>query len=657
MCGITGIVWNHPSKRLSKSEVEWMTDAVEHRGPDGQGICWKEYANGCGFALGHRRLAIIDVATGRQPMAHADGSVYVTFNGEIYNYVELRQSLEQQGCVFRTHSDTETILHAYDRYGEKFVDHLRGMFAIGLWDSRLQKLILTRDRLGQKPLVFCRQSDRILFASEIKSLRRVSGIGTDIRPEAIDQYLRYGYIPHPWTAYQGIEKLPPAHIGIYQNGSWNIHRYWHPQLTTDDRISMQDACDRVRQEMEVAVRLRMRSDVPMGAFLSGGMDSSVVLGLMQQHTSSPVQTFTVNFFKDNSQEDLQAEKIATRLGTDHRQLTLEPSAIDSLDRLVTCFDEPFADSSAIATYFLSQWTSNHVRVVMTGDGGDELFSGYARYETIDRLGRFDRLPRMLKKLLTSVWVDWIPSQHPESLISKLQHRLRILREDPHARYSHWVNIFSRYQRESLYHPDYLQSGDFQENDRFLIDILKEYSGEHPAIRSMRADLHSYLPCDILAKVDITSMAHGLEGRSPFLDHELVEAVGQFPYSVLHQRGCVKPLLAKTFDRFIPPEMMRRQKVGFQLPAKFWLHPDFQCRANDLLRSQDSFCSRYLRSDVLTTILDEHASAHVNHGERLWSLVFLESWARRSSEETSRAPSPEGLSLRTNPAPASTLIDK
>jgi asparagine synthase (glutamine-hydrolysing) len=634
-----------------------MTDAVEHRGPDGQGICWKEYANGCGFAMGHRRLAIIDVAAGGQPMANANGSVHVTFNGEIYNYRELRQSLEQQGCLFRTHSDTETILHAYDRYGEKFVDHLRGMFAIGLWDSRLQKLILARDRLGEKPLVFCRESERILFASEIKSLRRVSGIGTQIRPEAIDQYLHYGYIPHPWTAYQGIEKLPPGHIGVYQNGKWKIHRYWQPQLMTDDRISLEDACDRVRKEMEVAIRLRMRSDVPMGAFLSGGMDSSVVVGLMQQHATSPVQTFTVNFFEDSSQEDLQAEKIAKRLGTDHRQITLEPSAVDSLDQLVASFDEPFADSSAIATYFLSQWTSTHVRVVMTGDGGDELFGGYARYETIDRLGRFDRLPQMLKNMLTGPWVDWMPLRHPESPISKLQHRLRILRQDPHARYSHWVNLFSRYQRESLYHPDYLEGRCFQENDRFLIDILNEYSCERPGIRAMRADLHSYLPCDILAKVDITSMAHGLEGRSPFLDHELVEAVGQFPYSLLHQRGCVKPLLGRAFETFVPPEMMQKQKVGFQLPTKFWLHSDFQSLANDLLRSRDSFCSRYLRSDVLATMLDEHASAHVNHGERLWSLVFLECWARRSSEGTSGTARPEGLSLRTDSVPASALINK
>lgn len=655
MCGITGIVWTHPSRRLSKSEVEWMTDAVEHRGPDGQGICWKEYANGCGFAMGHRRLAIIDVAAGGQPMTNANGSVYVTFNGEIYNYRELRQSLEQQGYLFRTQSDTETILHAYERYGENFVDHLRGMFAIGLWDSRLQKLILARDRLGEKPLVFCRESDRILFASEIKSLRRVSGIGTQIRPEAIDQYLRYGYIPHPWTAYQGVEKLPPGHIGVYRNGSWKIHRYWQPLLMTDDRISLEDACDRVRQEMAIAIRLRMRSDVPMGAFLSGGMDSSVVVGLMQQHATSSVQTFTVNFFEDSSQENLEAEKIARRLGTDHRQLTLEPSAIDSLDHLVTCFDEPFADSSAIVTYFLSQWTSNHVRVVMTGDGGDELFGGYARYETIDRLGRFDRLPRMFRNLLTGAWVDWMPRRHPESSISKLQHRLRILRQDPHARYSHWVNIFSRYQRESLYHPDYLESECFQENDRFLIDILNEYSCERPAIRAMRADLHSYLPCDILAKVDITSMAHGLESRSPFLDHELVEAVGQLPYSVLHQRGCVKPLLGRTFESCVTPEMMQKPKAGFGLPTTFWLHSDFQCLANDLLRSQDSFCSRYLRSDVLATMLDEHASAQVNHGERLWSLVFLESWARRSLEGLGSA-RPEGLSLQANPASSSALIN-
>ena len=631
MCGIAGATWVNPSQRLSQLELHRMTDALAHRGPDGRGVHWEEYENGCGFALGHRRLAIIDAANGHQPMSNASETVHVTFNGEIYNYRELRSTLERLGYGFRTDSDTETIVYAYEAYGETFVEHLRGMFAIGLWDSRLRKLILARDRLGEKPLVFCHDPGRLIFASEIKALQRIPGVGSQLRPAAIDQYLRFGYVPHPWTAYEGIGKLPPGHLGVYQNGSWSVRPYWKPNLVTNDRISFDDACQRFKQSMEEAIRLQMRSDVPMGAFLSGGMDSSVVAGLMQQHATSPIQTFTASFLGDSSQEDQQARQMAKRFGTEHRQLISEIDAVDSLEKLVNCFDEPFADSSAVATYHLCSWTSAHVRVIMTGDGGDELLGGYARYRTVDSLGTFENLPYPLKRVLTGPWVDWIPSFHPEGRLGKLKHRMKVLRQEPNSRYVHWLSLFSRYQRESLYHSDYLKNCDFQETDHFLEGIMSPYSKERPGIRAMRADLHNYLPCDILAKVDMTSMAHGLEGRSPFLDHKLVEAVCEFPYKVLHQAALVKPLLGKTFSSFVSPAMMRRPKIGFGMPTSIWKQPRFLTLVNDLLRNPNCFCANYVRSDVIDTMLREHSSGHINHGERLWSLVFLESWGNRLTD--------------------------
>jgi asparagine synthase (glutamine-hydrolysing) len=602
-----------------------MTDALAHRGPDGRGIFRKEYADGCGVALGHRRLAIIDVAGGQQPMTNFGETVFVTFNGEIYNYQELRRTLEGLGYRFRTQSDTETIVHAYEAFGENFVDHLRGMFAIGLWDASTQKLILARDRLGEKPLAFCHERERILFASEIKALQRISGIGTRLRPEAVDQYIRYGYIPHPWTAYQGIEKLAPGHIGVYQKGSWKIRRYWQPDLSTDDSISFDDACDQLTHAMEDSIKICMRSDVPLGAFLSGGMDSSIVAGIMQQHASSPIQTFNLAFPRDEFQETAYATRASKQLGTDHRKFTLERSSLDSLEQLVEIFDEPFADSSAIATYSLSQWTRSFVRTVLTGDGGDELFGGYARYQTIDQIQKFDRLPLLLKRILTGPWVNWIPTTHPEGLLAKLKHRMTVLRKDPHDRYSHWISIFSRYQREMLYQPDYLRSHCFDECDQFLGELMDRYVSQQPGIRAMRTDMHSYLPCDILAKVDITSMAHGLECRSPFMDHRLIETVSKFPFPVLHHSRWSKPVLGKTFGHFLPEDAMKRRKIGFHLPASAWNHPEFITMAQDLLRSPRSFCQDYIRTDAIERMLREHATGYMNHGERLWSLIFLESW--------------------------------
>lgn len=635
---------------------------VVHRGPDDEGA-WIQTLGGTrvepvqshpanpGVAFGFRRLSIIDLAGGHQPITNEDGSIQLIFNGEIYNYRELRRSLEGLGYRFRTDSDTETIIHAYGAFGEDFVEHLRGMFAIALWDARSQKLILARDRLGEKPLVFCNQGERILFASEIKALQQIEGVGSRLRPEAVDQYIRYGYIPHPWTAFEGIEKLAPGHIGVYQNGSWRIRRYWEPCLIADESISFDEASDQLRSALEDSVKLCMRSDVPLGAFLSGGMDSSVVASVMQQHAPKPIQTFHLRFPNDQSEEATYANRLAHQLRTDHHQFTLECNPLDVMTHLVKNFDEPFADSSAIATYYLSQRTISSVRVVLTGDGGDELFGGYERYQTIERLGKFDRLPRLLKRIMTGPWVQWIPTAHPEGVAGKLKHRLTILRENPNDRYGYWVGLFSRYQRESLYHPDYLRSHDFEECDRFLSEIMDRHVSQRPGIRAMRSDLHSYLPCDILAKVDITSMAHGLECRSPFMDHKLIETVGKFPYSVLHQPGLVKPLLGKTYCQFLPPEAMKRRKIGFNLPNSAWQHPEFITMAQDLLRGPHAFCRDYIRSDVIEQMLREHASGFMNHGERLWSLVFLESWARHLPQRTERS---ELDSTQSNPLTASTV---
>lgn len=654
MCGIAGAVWTNPANRLTQSDIHGMTESLAHRGPDGQGIHRHEYANGVGFAFGHRRLAIIDIANGQQPMANANESIFVTFNGEIYNYRELRTALEQRGHSFRTNCDTESILHAYEEFGEQFVEYLRGMFAIGLWDGVQQKLILARDRLGEKPLVYSRRNGQLVFASEIKALQRIQGIGDTVNPRAIDQYIRFGYIPHPWTALDGIEKMPPGHLGVYHRDSWSIRSYWNPRLFTDPTISMDEASDRLRQSLDESIRLRMRSDIPVGAFLSGGMDSTVIVGLMKQHSAMPLQTFTLDFPNSKSADSHHAKQFAMSQGTNHRLFTLDANAYTSLEQLIHCFDEPFADSSAIATYFLSAWTSPHVRVILTGDGGDELFGGYSRYHTFGRLDHFDRLPHLAKKFLTGAWLDYLPTFHPNGPVEKLKHRLKVLRNPPSSRYVYWLSHFSRFQREALYHPDYLNSFSFQETDGYVENCLNKYPGECSSIRAMRTDLHTYLPGDILAKIDSTTMAHGLEGRSPFLDHKLVETVCQFPYHLLQQSGLVKPLLGKTFNSLISRDMMKQPKLGFGVPERFWSEPRFIAFANDLLRSQNSFHGNYIRPDVTDRLLREHLSGHINHGERIWSLLSLESWGRRIGENrTSTKTSETPLSV----APTKSTIAK
>jgi asparagine synthase (glutamine-hydrolysing) len=626
MCGIVGAMWNGKRRSISAETLDSMTDILSHRGPDGRGTYAKQFPSGTGIAIGHRRLAIIDLEGGHQPLSNEDGTVWITFNGEIYNFRELRHELEARGHRFQTDSDTETIVHLYEDLGPQCLHRLRGMFAFAIWDSRQQLLLMARDRLGQKPLVYRQIDDQLLFASEIKAILQVPGIRREVDAEALNQYLTFGYVPHPRTMFRGINKLPPAHYAIYRRGQLCIHRYWQPDWSFESDLPLADLREQLREELEEAVRLRLRSDVPIGAFLSGGIDSTVIVGLMQRLLPHAAKTFSMGFQEAAYDETPFARQAALHLGTEHLELAVNPSSANLLQTLTRQFDEPFADSSAIPTFGLAQATRAQVKVALTGDGGDELFAGYARYHTIERLRVFDRLPKFVRCLVANNAWQLLPGSDGQvANLAKLRFRMQMLRKPSNERYINWVSYFHQAGREFLLSPDYRRQ--LQETpEDWLIDKLR-CSNRSPSLQAMQCDLQTYLPSDLLAKVDITSMAHGLECRSPFLDHRVVELALAIPFCRHQDSAVPKPMLTHTFAAMIPPQLQVRAKMGFCVPLDAWFRGPLKSMVHDMLLSAPLLARGNFQATAIRSLMCEHESGRWNHGERIWNLMCLEQWHR------------------------------
>ncbi|HBL44561.1 MAG TPA: asparagine synthase (glutamine-hydrolyzing), partial [Planctomycetaceae bacterium] len=488
-----------------------------------------------GAALGHRRLSIIDLGTGHQPLANEDGTIWIVFNGEIYNYQELRKELIQQGHQFKTETDTEVIVHLYEEQGTACVERLRGMFAFAIWDERRQRLFMARDRLGQKPLFYREEAGRLSFASELKSLLQIPGADRTVDPHAIDLFLAYQYVPHPWSILKGYHKLPPAHRAVYEQGQLQIERYWtppyqhpesQPQFQFQTKAQWSAA---LRETLTESVRIRMRSDVPLGAFLSGGIDSTIIAGLMQSMSDRPVHTFSIGFPVKQFDERSYAREAAKMLGTEHHEYVVEPAALEMLPRLAWHYDEPFADSSAIPTMYLSQVTRQEVTVSLSGDGGDELFAGYDRYRAVALSQWFDRLPGFARKMLTaSIWQKLPASVEQKSFRRRVKRFLAGLSVPPERRYLKWVGIFDTERRHEMYAPGFREQLSNFDADQFLLDAYQLCPDRDFVTRTTATDVQTYLPCDILTKVDIASMAHSLECRSPFLDHRVAELAAAMP---------------------------------------------------------------------------------------------------------------------------------
>jgi asparagine synthase (glutamine-hydrolysing) len=637
MCGITGAIWTDPARAIDPPLLQRMTDCLRHRGPDGEGKYYSEYRfrppyeSMPGVALGHRRLSIIDLATGAQPMSNEDGSVWITFNGEIYNYLDLRRRLEGSGHKFRTDSDTETIVHLYEDEGPECFSHLNGMFAIAIWDARRRRLVLGRDRLGKKPLVYRHEAGRLLFASELKSLLEVPGLPREIDPAAVDEYLTYQYIPYPKTIFRGFRKLPPGCFAVYQDDQLQVRPYWRPDFSQERRLTKRTAIEELRELLDSAVQLRMRSDVPLGAFLSGGVDSSIVVALMQQHSIEPVKTFTIGFPVPEYDESKYAEAVARHLKTDHRVLEVKPDALEVLPKLAYHYDEPFADSSAIPTWYVSQLTRQHVTVALSGDGGDELFAGYPRYRAALLASRIDRIPVVRSIVTSRIW-QWLPSSgRQKSLLRRIKRFSEASGLPPERRYLDWISVFQERLRGDLYRDEFLAQLT-TDPATFVRSTWKRCQGRDIVTCASLTDLTTYLPCALMTKVDIASMAHGLECRAPLLDYRVVEFAAALPVGYKYRRGRGKWLLREAFGHLLPREVFTRRKMGFGVPLDYWFRGELKSLTADLLLAPTARCHEFLRPESIQALWDAHQQRHYDHSARLWALVMLELWLREWSAE-------------------------
>jgi asparagine synthase (glutamine-hydrolysing) len=634
MCGITGAVWTDAGEPIDGPTLGRMTDVLAHRGPDDRGCYASEVAahhyggSIAGVALGFRRLSIIDLASGNQPLSNEDGSVWVVFNGEIYNYRTLRKRLEGSGHQFRTSGDTETLVHLYEDEGVDFVKHIEGMFAIAVWDARHRQLVLARDRLGKKPLVYRHEPERLLFASELKSLLEVPGVPREIDPSALDEYLTYQYVPHPNTIFRGFRKLPPGHVAVYRDRRLSVEPYWRPDFTVEIKRPAAEYRAELRETLTSAVEKRLQSDVPLGAFLSGGVDSSIVVGLMSKLTREKVRTFSIGFPVAEFDETSYAREVAKFLGTVHQEFRVEPDGVAILPKLVWHYDEPFADSSAVPTYYVSKMTREHVTVALTGDGGDELFAGYPRYRAVEIGTWFDRLPRGAMQVLAGEFWQRLPSgQRQKSYVRKFKRLVGAFGRTAERRYLDWISIFNEVRRAEMYDESFIARLPESDPFDFLAAAYVRSRGRDPITATSLADLVTYLPCDLMTKVDIASMANSLECRQPFLDHHLVELAAAMPIGLKYRRGRGKRILIETFADLLPLSVRRRAKMGFGVPLGHWFRHELKDFARDILLDERALSRGYFRPDAIRNLVDDHQAGRYDHSYRLWALLVLELWQR------------------------------
>jgi asparagine synthase (glutamine-hydrolysing) len=621
MCGICGKIYFDPQRAVTRAELAQMSQTLEHRGPDGEGIWTDGYVG-----LAHRRLAILDLrAVAGQPMSNEDGSVWLTFNGEIYNFRELRTELETRGHIFRTTSDTEVIVHAYEEYGRECLNYFRGMFAFALWDARARTLLLARDRVGKKPLYYYKGSDRFVFGSEIKALLADPAVPREPDPVALDHYLALQYIPAPLTAFRGIRKLPAAHWLELHNGHLELGRYWKLRYTPKHTISMRDAVAELQWHLAEAVRLRLVSDVPLGAFLSGGIDSSAVVAYMARALDSPVRTFSVGFAEAAFDERPFARMIAEHYRTAHTELVVEAPVADILPRLVWHHDEPFGDASAVPSYAIAALTRQHVTVVLNGDGGDENFAGYDRYITDRLLHRGDIIPLSLRCVFAALLQRLPECWQQQRPFRKLVKIAAIMAQTPARRYARLSGHFPPEERQGLYTDTFRAAIAEADPEGIFVEVFEQSDAEDWTDAALHADVNLYLADDLLVKMDRATMAHSLEARSPFLDHVLMEYIATLPPGFKLAGIQKKRLLKASLRGLLPNAVLDRPKMGFCAPIETWFRKDLRELAYDLLLSPRAIQRGYFRPQTVVKLLDTHCRGDANHAGYLWDLLMLELW--------------------------------
>jgi asparagine synthase (glutamine-hydrolysing) len=625
MCGVAGYLSTGRDPRQAEEVVRAMVTALDHRGPDASGL----HRDGP-VVLGHTRLAIIDLRPeSNQPFLSADGEVALTFNGEIYNYKALAKDLESSGVTLRTRSDTEVILELYRRDGLDFLQELRGMFALGLWDRRQQRLVLARDRLGKKPLFFHVGAEGLAFASELGALLADDRIERKVDPQGLHAYLALGYVPTAHAILQGVRKLAPGTMAVFEGGQLRTHRYWHLRFAPQER-PVKELVEELRHLLFESVSLRLVSDVPLGAFLSGGIDSSAVVAIMSKLGANPVRTFSIGFDEGDFSEVAYARQVAALYRTEHHEEVVRPQAAELLPVLVKAYGEPFADPSALPTYLLAQMTRKHVTVALSGDGGDEGFAGYHRYahEKMSRL--FQRLPRGLVQPVARFVETHFPGQQKgpvgEAAASIRTHARRVQMGDV-PRYAAQFGSFTTDQLEELCTPALTAAG-ADAGQALFHRLLEAASAPDELGRLLELDTQTYLVDDIFTKVDIASMQHALEVRCPLVDHQLLEFAATVPSSLKMRGFRGKWLLRQAVSDLLPASILDRRKRGFSIPHARWLRGELRSMLHDTLLAPRAYQRGQLQRPYVERLIAEHDSGQVDHGLRLWNLLWLELWHRQ-----------------------------
>lgn len=628
MCGICGLA--RPTAGpvpVPEDIVARMCQEIVHRGPDDEGIYVDERVG-----LGTRRLSIIDLETGHQPLSNEDGSVWIAYNGEAYNYAEVRHELIARGHALRTKSDTETIVHAYEEWGSDFIHRFRGMFAFALWDKRTGKLWLVRDRIGIKPLYYTlTPGGTLVFGSELKAILAHPAVERELEPRALDLFLTLEYVPAPFSIFKNIFKLPAGHILEYDAGRIAIRKYWDLEPAPDGPADITPkrlpaVMDELYALLKESVKLRLVSDVPLGAFLSGGIDSSTIVGLMRELGASPLKTFSIGFADQSYNELAHARRIAELFETEHEELVIEPRALELTETLIRHLDEPFGDFSMFPTYLVSQMARRHVTVALSGDGGDELFAGYEHYQA-QRMSRWPLAPAGGKVVGAAV-NRLKPSDKKKGTWNKLRRFTQGFDHEGGLRHLRWMMFLSDRTKKSLYAPGFVESlGGIRglRERRPFADLFGRMRGFDRTTGELFLDLKTYLVDDIMVKVDRMSMAVSLEAREPLLDHKLVEFAFRLPGELKLRGGATKWIFKKTMERLLPKETVWRKKEGFSIPIKHWLKTDLKPLMEDTLSEDRLRRDGLFHPQPIRAMMDAHSAGRENYSHQLWALMVFHIW--------------------------------